>query len=472
MVEYTAFVIENDNILKENFQRIFLDKNIIIDQTYINEVIELRKLYKQISNIYNNNAQSMKQFLQTIKQSIVKNIGETFMNFPKIVAQIFRNFYSKFFNLIELFDGNQKRIRTIKNSLQKIGLTENRIISKYDYYFSGIMSKSYSIEGFIDYLSVVISPLGKEFIIATERDKVYLWDPKTDEQKILTVNYNTRIVPTKFSILYDNKLFIAGSKVIGSDRTIAGYSLFDLDSGEQKNHQFNTLDDFSINDAQLFIPEDKIPRILIGSEYGSFLVLNTESWQLKRLNEIHQNSFLILKTPLDDGSQIITSNRGHINFWNINEEKLLYTIGFTSIIINQISYFDDDHILIQSDKQLIIFNFKLSKIVKEFNGLYNIEKMLILFNKDIIIGTFDDIYLLGSKLDFKHKIGTHKELINIYQLPNNQIVTVSSNSLRIWDIEEENYLYETNEIKDEINILNDSRIVTKGKNMGEIVIYE
>lgn len=166
MIEYTAFVIHND-VPENQLMKIFKDKNIDINQQYMDLVLTLQDDYRKISEIYKHNSAKINQFMQATKESAVANKVEKFIGFPPVFA----DFYANFVKAINFDKQDFKYIEGPISFMYLKGDPGDGIIRKIlllgDYHLPGIRctsTETISVANFCRYVAARTSTIIDVFI--------------------------------------------------------------------------------------------------------------------------------------------------------------------------------------------------------------------------------------------------------------------------------------------------------------------
>lgn len=441
------------------------------------ELRKLQQLYMKISNVYNDPFK-LSQFMNVISNSLLLERAPTFTGLP--YGELFRNFYSTFFNLLidpSTHGSRDERATVIRNSLRLNNLI-NHIVIKYDYYFTGVVVAKINTD-----IPEPESIQKVENFILIQRDRYLLiWNTKTHEKKMFAfpdTDPEPNIFYAEKHILYADNKFAIGIRVDAYVENSEGpqlstyIGLLDFNTGEQQYHRF--ADTPSIYDIK--IVNDKI----LVSAYDSVRMLDVNTLEEKRIN--FNPVFFVL--PYDNNTKIIIGGRGSITFYNLQDQLFITTINFSNHGVTDIQLLNEHTFIARTGIHIATCDIKTRSVIKQVDipaletepyerHIFetHIRKVLILKDK-IIVQTAKRIFIFDYDLDLKFT-GQHIPMINFMDvLPNDQLITISRQGLiKIWEFEgfELHPLHEIEGGLGHHNILLNG-LVYRIKD-GQIVVYE
>lgn len=402
MIEYTAYAVEND-IPRHQLINIFKDKNVNIDDYYIDNVIKLRGLYTEIYRIYNHVNSEIKQFMIALKNCLNAEKTETFESFYR--KEIFIDFFKLFSNLVFLYGISiSNRSNIIKQFFGDVG----NIIAEYDYYYEKRLIKIKQTSR--DENPYDISSYPGFVCLLFEDDHLLIWNLKTDETKDFRKDINIDVKPRYFG---NSKFAICGNSNI---------YIFDFNTG-----QYETLskgNNYAIENIEI------LDENVIIADYEKLTIMDNQN--IKKTFDIGCYNILII-----DNKQFITHDINNIYFFDslnyidkITRDKSITTIKqFGSMLLIGFSSCQIEAIDIKTRKSIW---------VTEEYGSHLID--IIIRNNDIIV--------ISTQLVIVDNEGRTKYIIDeagiqkVFVLPNDQIVISQEGIFGIWNIEKGEIEYE------------------------------
>lgn len=135
---YVLYVLNNIDKLPINFLKsIFEEKNIDIDITFINSILDLSDKYQKIKQLYNKD--KFQLFNTNLRKTIVQNKDEQFVGFP----DVFKDFYSSLNTIVSNMKLS-RRLILINSDIPKDLVS---MIEKYSFEFEGVQDVEVKIRG-------------------------------------------------------------------------------------------------------------------------------------------------------------------------------------------------------------------------------------------------------------------------------------------------------------------------------------
>ena len=350
------------------------------------------------------------------------------------------------------------------------------LILKYDYYFNA------SLVEIVDLDMDLISCQG-DFILTSNDRELVIWNTKTNQRRVISLPYRHRYPYPHYNILNnillyaDNKFAIEGTiDDLQGPFPSSDITLLDFITGEQHTHQFK--DKFKIYDIKFLKPNN----LVFDTWLKGIRILNIETFQEDHITLLNtRSSFSVLTAD----NQIISGYYG-INFWDTNKNKLIGTSDFGAIggrgTMNM-EFLNDELLIARTSMEIGLINFRTRSIINTFNlyefetepdekfpGERAISKKIILHEGNIIVRNSKRIFVFDYDLKLKIQSQLHLHMKFMGLLPDGHLMTISDESLRIWNIEDMRIVFETMEIKGEENVLLNGRLYNL-KN-GYLSIYE
>lgn len=439
--------------------------NIQDEKSHDKRISVLRKLYKQISSLYDN----MDIFSQNMKATVVINYNYDFSILPIPQRQPFKDFIFKMNNLVDemsspLSISQHQRLEKIK----KINIPDDIItyIKKYDYYIYGIYKDLVQKE----FIWSIINFLSDSFTTISNLTKLIIWNSVTDKQNILETNKNI----STFCIIEDKILlgFYDGSielwningliiKISAHTHSINKIS-FVSDELFASTSYDGTIELWDINTYKnIFTLETKYPRIDV----------------------------IVPFKAADDIFYIVGySYSGYLQIWNINIKTPIF-ISPTEEEIANIHFIHalDELITISYHGIIKSWKFKIreyivkSSIIEDkdnrFEDIVFVHKSILdpTKNKIIILLTSGDIKIYDALKDKIEKtlLSEEKSIddnfnYSINFLPNHQLMYSSKNGIiTIWDLD--NYTIvktlNNNSMRDLITLPNGKIVILTEENL-------
>lgn len=329
----------------------------------------------------------------------------------------------------------------IRNNLDKF-LSYTTI--KYDYYFNASLSEV--IENDLNFLETK-----GNFILFGNDTKLIIQNGKKIYFAFPHIN-PTFFYTRKYLLYESDKLAIiqttgAGEYEIPVSNEII---LLDLNTEEYQYYKFKNV--FSV-----------ISTCLINRD--TILIATYDRLKIFNISTLEEDDMLAcaIYSLLNLNNEIIIGRGGRISFWDFEDNRYIKSIQINQSkrIISQMEFLDTQYLVVKDIYKISLVNFM--NVVKSVN-IYLMEptkkhtsdgfiSRFIIFDKYIIVRTQVRIFIFDHNLDLKVMSESHSMMTFMDVLPNGQLLTISSQSLRIWRIEDMKILFETTDITDYDNVL-------------------
>lgn len=408
-------------------------------------------VYDNLTAQYTNIPKNLTQFMKLIKYSLSKDKDEDLFS-EDYFPQMFRDFYFKFFDLINP-SPRKERDLIIKSSLNNV---ISLVITKYDYYFTNHKIDNINVP--LNYINDFLSC--EHFILVGDDTRLMILNTQTNEAKIFPLpdNHKHPFYIQKCILFEEIKIAITRNIVHNDGTIFSAVLVIDFDTQKQQYHKIE--DQLEINDIKI----SQLGIILAVTDNGIF-ILDKDTLEVK--NRLPTIPAAILAIYKDDSQFISSINR--ITFWN---EKTV-TINFTEQYIIDMQFLSNkEKFVVMTYRSIGICDFKTKSVIKTINllgeGINSYFTEMIISKEHIIVRTEQVIYFYDYDLNLQSKIGPLSEIFSMSLLLNDHLVIVLEKSLSIWDIERK--IFVTTEIKGQNVIVINGRIY-KGDN-DTITVYE
>lgn len=391
MIEYIAYLLDKEFTF-QSLSKIFEDKGINVNYHFYTHLLELKKLYTQIINIY---PLSVKQFVLATKKSILAGKWETFSTFSQATA-----FYALFSKLAYI---HVDRIKLIQKHLPNIPS-----VIQYDYYFKGILVNK------IDTVKVLWYKVLSDSLIF-----------------ISTANGHNYIVNNGRNILLNEKGSVTFVQVYRTKIvTVFHGQIIVWDLMGDKIKEFN----FDMELYPRLIWNNKI----VMSGKGSIFTWDIDTEQMDILIPIETEDFKIINPNL------LISIEGHsVNLWDLKSaNKPLKTQTFKDQSIYRLTVLPFNRVMIIGEERFsAVWNMKTntvkilstggpdfdmgSSIVLPDGGFVLVQVTLV--NQSVVV------YDIDSEVKYEIPIMKGARNLAITLLPNNEIMVSTDRSVEIWD---------------------------------------
>lgn len=360
-----------------------------MDRDYINKIMNLQKLYTQIQIMYNNDPIKLNQFINSSFTYIAHN-------------KIFSDFYLQLAQLINI------RNMIISQYVPAIP----HIVSKYDYYFNGLIAKVVDIN--MDLKEQYLFTHKSHFVIISNgSNQLMIWNTQTHQIKYFTLppnnpNFKQGIVSYdqgKFAIIRTNM-------ANNFQPTSSDIILLNFETERQEYYKFTQsfifFDHKMVNETTLWI------ATTIGIK-----VFNVQSLEEEEDIPIFARSLLVDKDTVIFGSQ-------NLIMWR--EKKIDLNLQKGSIL--RMEFLDDEKLIVHTSYEILLIRNK--SIIDRFNiqtlGSSWINDFIITPERNIIVSSPNNILFFDSDLNFKFSVVLNVHFMSL--LPSG-IMVISQNFIYI-----------------------------------------
>lgn len=436
--QYILYIIQNIIIPPDNpdkmLESIFANKNIKINDKIINNLITLKRLYKDIGNKYNN-SNMLSQFTNYLLSLWISNKKYTF---EKSYPLFFQTFYDTGLQTISLlFDLNTPRTDVIGNYLLDKWLAH--IVNMYDFYeFKGELDKE--LIGHPNKVFAIDNlPNGK--LVTQSAKEIIVWNLKNSSIE--------RFLDSKEGY-FNSLLILSDGRIVTMHKQYILIWNPENDSIVELKEDKNQVNNISID----FINNEE--RIISSNRDKTIKFWNPKTNIIENIiqGKYRIENFIIVKNKL-----LIKSYDNLIDIWDLqtfgNEKQIHYDninhiFGLPSLIEDRPDmiaiyliggrYLSSNFLIQNLDNERIISRFQIGDNIKVFidrNSGDPYNPLIFGENKRIRImnitkqGIKDKYYDDNEDTD-----QNYSAIISINILPNDDILTLSSSDvLKIWNRE-------------------------------------
>lgn len=433
-IEYVFYIIEHQ--ILNNIQGMFAQRNIFVDQDFIDRIIEVYRMFEKITNIYTDNNTPITVFINFIKQHL-------YTNQEPIIPQdyntyLFTHFYVSVVALVNSLTSDVytsvDRLSVIEQSLQLPNITH--IVYKYDYYFRGkhrlTIDRRYSGDAFEEtpdqepeedrVSEFYMHMLPHNRIISGSIDTPpEIWNYKTGSFEGILQGHR-----------YDIKEIIVNDDIlvsIGNDKSIGVWDIHTLEN----KHLINTFQFIK----QAVVLKNMIITCSWSNNYLYVWDLNTG----QHIRDIDMSTYILSLWKLSD-TKIVVSGGGVFRVWDITTDTadLNVDIGHDRIWVLGQS-------IVSASMNGVLRIFSLNNTVQTISGFYSPQIGGIVFLKKfpddsgrVIIGVGNGSLHVWNLYTQTYQFTIDSE--SNYAFRNNQIVFLPNGHIavgldygmiKIWD---------------------------------------
>lgn len=392
------------------------------------ELANLHHLYMIIRHTYKNDEIVINQFLQATKKSLLLKQTPPFTSFPPVFTQ----FYSQLVELINL----TVRSDIIQQSLQMDNVLTH-IVSKYDYYFSGVVIDTIHLNvGTIHRLSSV-----DKFILVYGDKQLTIWD--TLISKTFYFNSQQDFLNIDKCILYEENKFAVSVDIQSEDDIVGTYIYFlDFNTGQQTSYTFT--DQFRISDIKVVEPNS---IGVTGNERG-LCILNIHTLQEEYIPHTPL-SFCFVSIKTKKGVYIIVGGLRSVRFVNTN--RSVKSLDFGTACVSKMELIGTNKLICMTSKEIGLINYKTRQVLKIVNEQRIID--FITRKSHIILRTQTGIYIFTSNLNLKAQKMFTSPILYMSFFPDNTLLAISEKELRIFKTKKLKRAFTTTHINGLDNVL-------------------
>lgn len=411
---YITFVITQDI---PDMKKLFADRDLFIDQTFIESIFTLKQLYTSISGIYNN-SNTMESFMNSIHISVKGSKHETFSTFPH--GSTFRHFYSLFYSLVHR-DYSQHNLRKERDNVISALLNIPELaktILKYDFHIAGRQTAVFDSNSQTSIVFLYYIHQRALLISLSITGEMCIWDMKTQKLRHRIPKSHREVFKIRISFVPPNKLL-----------TSTGYNqkMWNIDTGTLIQY-LPIADDTSMTSGF----EVSSTNIFFATSDGNVMIYDLEG-QVQ--NFIHTRDPYIEYLLSLDNDKLITGSLS-VKIWDINTGTVVDTLYNKDSMVNFITKIGNKIIAGMSNGHIEIWDLNTGSKTTFYKEELGYPTKAIVVNNQLIVHFSDQcIYNISIEGADSYKIGYHKLMISIYHFTGKNIISYSPIECVIWNIE-------------------------------------